>query len=158
MTRTALSLSPLFRSTIGFDKFDELFESVLNAEETTSTSYPPYNIERKGEDDYTITMAIAGFGEEDITIQTQNNELIVSGKIEEKSEDTDTEYLHKGIATRAFERSFKLADHMIVTDADLSNGLLKVNLVREIPEEKKPRLISINGGDTKKLENKKSKK
>lgn len=155
MTRTALSLSPLFRSTIGFDKFDELFNSVLN-EETASTAYPPYNIERQGEDDYTITMAIAGFGEDDITIQTQNNELIVSGKIEEKTESEDTEYLHRGIATRAFERSFKLADHMIVTDADLNNGLLKVNLVREIPEEKKPRLIQIN--NSKALENKKSKK
>ncbi len=158
MTRTALSLSPLFRSTVGFDKFDELFNSVLNAEEASATSYPPYNIEKRGEDDYTITMAIAGFGEEDITIQTQNNELIVSGKIEDKTEDDEVEYLHKGIATRAFERSFKLADHMIVTDADLRNGLLKINLVREIPEEKKPRLISINSNDTKKLENKKSKK
>lgn len=155
MTRTNLSLSPLFRSTIGFDKFDELFNSVLN-EETASTSYPPYNIERRGEDDYTITMAIAGFGEDDISITSHNNELIVSGKIEEKTEDENTEYLHRGIATRAFERSFKLADHMIVTDADLSNGLLKVNLVREIPEEKKPKLIPVNG--KKVIEDKKSKK
>lgn len=155
MTRTTLSLSPLFRSTIGFDRFDELFNSVLN-EESASTSYPPYNIEKKGEDDYTITMAIAGFGEDDISITSHNNELIVSGKIEEKTEDETTEYLHRGIATRAFERSFKLADHMIVTGADLSNGLLKVSLVREIPEEKKPKLIPVNGKKT--IEDKKSKK
>ena len=154
MTRNVLSLTPLFRSTIGFDKFDEIFNSVLQGEEASNVSYPPYNIEKRGEDNYTITMAVAGFKEKDITITSNNNELLINGNIEEKS-DEDVEYLHKGIATRAFERSFKLADHMIVTGAELTDGLLKISLVRELPEEKKPRLIPING--TKLVENKKSK-
>lgn len=153
MTRTTLSLSPLFRSSVGFDRFDDIFNSILNGEESSSPAYPPYNIVKKGENDYNITMAVAGFGEEDITIETHNNELVISGKIIEKDEAENTEYLHKGIATRAFERSFKLADHMLVNNAELTNGLLTINLVREIPEEKKPKLIPING-HTKVLENK----
>lgn len=161
MTRTAFSLTPLFRSTVGFDKFDELFDSVLNAEES-SPSYPPYNIEKKGEDNYVITMAVAGFKEGDLSITLDNNELFVSGSITEETEDEDSEFLHRGIATRSFERSFKLADHMIVTSADMSDGLLKISLVREIPEEKKPRLIPINNssslGVVKNIENKRSKK
>jgi molecular chaperone IbpA len=155
MTRTALSLSPLFRTTVGFDKFDELFNSVLNGDEQTKNlSYPPYNIEKHGEDNYAITMAVAGFGENDISVSTQNGQLVIEGKIVEENDQEGKEYLHKGIAARAFERSFKLADHMVVTDAELKNGLLKISLVREVPEEKKPRLIPINS--SKKLENKKS--
>ncbi len=156
MSRNVLSLTPLFRSTIGFDKFDEIFNSVLQGEETSNISYPPYNIEKRGEDSYTITMAVAGFKDRDITINSNNNELVITGNIEDKSEAEDkVEYLHKGIATRAFERSFKLADHMIVTDASLADGLLRINLLRELPEEKKPRLIPIN--NQKAIENKKSK-
>lgn len=156
MSRNVLSLTPLFRSTIGFDKFNEIFNSALQGEETSNIAYPPYNIEKKGEDNYTITMAVAGFKDKDITINSNNNELVITGDIEEKPEEQDkVEYLHKGIATRAFERSFKLADHMIVTDASLANGLLRINLVRELPEEKKPRQIPINS--QKSIENKKSK-
>lgn len=154
MNRNVLSLTPLFRSTVGFDKFDEIFNSVLQGEEAANISYPPYNIEKKGEDNYTITMAVAGFKDGDITITSNNNELVINGNIEEKA-DEGIEYLHRGIATRAFERSFKLADHMIVTGANLTDGLLKVNLVRELPEEKKPRLIPIN--NQKLVEDKKSK-
>jgi len=154
MNRNVLSLTPLFRSTVGFDKFDEIFNSVLQGEEAANISYPPYNIEKKGEDNYTITMAVAGFKDKDITITSNNNELLINGNIEEKSDD-NTEYLHRGIATRVFERSFKLADHMIVTGANLTDGLLKINLVRELPEEKKPRLIPIN--NQKLVEDKKSK-
>lgn len=154
MNRTAFSLTPLFRSTVGFDNLNELFQSVLDGEENT-TSYPPYNIEKKGEDNYAITMAVAGFKEKDINITSNNNELVVSGNIAEKSEEENVEYLHKGIATRSFERNFKLADHMIVTGATLADGLLRINLMRELPEEKKPRLIPIN--NQKMLEDKKSK-
>ena len=145
--RTAFDLTPLFRSTIGFDRLHDLFDAATNGQE--QVAYPPYNIEKLGEDDYTITMAVAGFGEEDIEITAHNNLLIVTGRIaEDKNERV---YLHKGIANRAFERKFSLADHVKVKDAQLTHGLLTVQLVREVPEAAKPRQVAINGKATKKV-------
>lgn len=141
---TTLSLNPLLRHTVGFDRFNDLFQSVLNGDESAST-YPPYNIEKRGEDDYTITMAVAGFREKDLNIVVQNDQLTVMGRIEDK-EDGEVEYLHRGIAGRAFERTFRLADHMKVKGAEMKDGLLRIQLVREVPEEAKPRMIPINGG------------
>ncbi len=145
MQTTALSLTPLLRQSVGFDRFNDLFESALRSDESAST-YPPYNIEKRGEDDYTITMAVAGFHDNDLNIVVQNGQLTVSGRIEDKEED-GIEYLHRGIATRAFERTFRLADHMQVTGAEIKDGLLTISLVREIPEEAKPRMIPIKGSN-----------
>ena len=143
MNTTALSLTPLLRQSVGFDRFNDLFESALRSDEPVST-YPPYNIEKRGEDDYTISMAVAGFRENDLNIVVQNGQLTVSGCINDKEEE-GVEYLHRGIATRTFERTFRLADHMQVTGAEINDGLLRVALVREIPEEAKPRMIPIKG-------------
>merc|ERR1739841_305320 len=101
--------------------------------------YPPYNIEKLTEDSYQITMAVAGFSEDDIDITIKENSLLISGQSGKETDDTDRTYLHRGIASRSFERRFDLADHIIVTGADLENGLLNISLVREIPEEKKPK-------------------
>lgn len=129
-------LSPLYRSTVGFDR---LFQ-MLDANTTDAQSYPPYNIERLGETDYRITMAVAGFAESDLAIEVKENALTVSGK---RTEDEKRSYLHQGIAARAFERRFQLADHVEVTAASLKNGLLHIDLLRNIPEAMKPRRISI---------------
>lgn len=137
----AVTLSPLFRHTIGFDRFNDLFESVLSGSATEANSYPPYNIEKHGENRYRITMAVAGFKREEIDIVTQDDELMISGKTRE--EKTDTEYLYKGIATRAFQRKFSLSDYMKVTGASLADGLLQIDLEREVPEARKPRVIEI---------------
>lgn len=136
-----LSLTPLFRSTVGFDRFNDLFESLMEGDEG-SNGYPPYNIEKHGEDCYGITMAVAGFTEKDLNITVQSDRLTVSGRKEERSDNV--EYLYHGIASRAFERTFRLADYMKVTGAELKDGLLRIALVREIPEEQKPRMIRIN--------------
>jgi molecular chaperone IbpA len=133
-------LSPLFRSTIGFDRMTRLLESALKADDA-SLSYPPYNIEKTGEDAYRITMAVAGFGLEDLDIVTQDNSLVIQGRIKKEAEQA--QYLYRGIAGRAFERRFQLADHIKVHGARLENGLLHVELVREIPETLKPRSIRI---------------
>lgn len=147
-------LSPLFRSTVGFDRLNDLLDTVQREEQ--AVSYPPYNIEKLGEDEYSITMAVAGFREEDIDITAQENLLIVSGNIAEDSKD-ERVYLHKGIGARAFERKFSLADHVKVVDAQLQHGLLTVQLVREVPEAFKPRTIAINGKTAKKaIEGKKA--
>jgi molecular chaperone IbpA len=146
---TAFSLSPLFRSTVGFDRFNDMFESLMDSDETAN-SYPPYNIEKHGEDRYGITMAVAGFGEKDLNITVQSDRVIISGRKDEKHEGV--EYLYHGIASRAFERSFRLADYMKVTGAELKDGLLRIELVREIPEEQKPRTIQINGSGAKTIE------
>lgn len=135
--------SPLFRSTVGFDRLSRMLESgMLNDQETAA--YPPYNIVKVSEDNYRITMAVAGFTEKDIDITSKENQLIVQGRIvpDDRKEVT---YLHRGIAGRAFERRFQLADHIRVTDAALDNGLLTIDLVREIPEAMKPRKVAING-------------
>lgn len=153
--RTTFDLTPLFRSTVGFDRLNELLDTALRGEEQ-SASYPPYNIEKLGEDEYSITMAVAGFREEDIEITAQQNLLIVLGKIETEDKG-ERVFLHKGIGARAFERKFSLADHVRVTDAKLNHGLLTVHLVREVPEAYKPRTIAINGQTAKKtIEGKKA--
>ncbi len=133
-------LSPLFRSTVGFDRLAQLMEAA-NRLDDQAASYPPYNIEKLGEDSYRITMAVAGFRAEDVTIVAQANSLTISGKPQGDGEKPV--YLHRGIAGRAFERRFDLADHIKVAGASLENGLLHVELVREIPEAMKPRVIPI---------------
>ncbi len=134
-------LTPLYRSTVGFDRLARMLDEASTFE---APSYPPYNIERLAEDEYRITMAVAGFAPEDITIEVKGNGLTVSGKKAEKA-DTKTEFLHQGIASRAFERRFQLADHVQVNGAGLENGLLHISLKREVPEALKPRTIPVNG-------------
>jgi molecular chaperone IbpA len=136
-------LTPLYRSTIGFDR---LF-SMLDAFESTP-GYPPYNIERTGENDYRITLAVAGFSEPELSIEVKENTLTIKGEKEAK-EERRSEMLYQGIAARAFERTFQLADYVQVKGATLENGLLHVDLVREIPEAKKPRQIAIGNGKSK---------
>jgi len=134
--------APLYRSTIGFDHLTSLLDAVAQREQS-QPSYPPYNIELLSKDQYRITMAVAGFVESEVQIQSERQTLAVKGK---KSEDgKERNYLHQGIAGRNFERVFQLADHVKVTGATLENGLLNINLVREIPEIMKPRQIAING-------------
>lgn len=147
-------LAPLYRSTVGFDRLASLIDS-MNSVGGDAPAYPPYNIERKGENDYRITMAVAGFGDDDLNIEVKENNLTVRG--EKTEEQEDSEFLHRGIATRTFERSFRLEDHVQVKDAALENGLLHIDLVREVPEAMKPRTIAINGNDTKAIEGKTSK-
>ena len=134
-------LSPLFRSTVGFDRLSRLMDAATRVDDS-SLSYPPYNIERTGDDTYRISMAVAGFGEGDLTITTQDNQLVITGKL--AKDDDKQSYLYRGIAGRAFERRFTLADHIRVSGAALANGLLHVELVREVPEAMKPRQIKIN--------------
>ncbi len=138
---TSFDFSPLFRSTIGFDRLGRMLDQVQVDE---GSSYPPYNIEKTGEDAYRITMAVAGFGEDEISIVAQENTLNVSGKA--KGTEESSEFLYRGIAGRAFERRFQLADHIKVVGAQLVNGLLHVDLVREVPEAKRPRQIKIESG------------
>jgi molecular chaperone IbpA len=145
---TSFDFSPLFRSTIGYDRLGRLFDQALVDE---GTSYPPYNIEKTGEDAYRITMAVAGFGEDDISIVAQENTLSVSGKA--KAAEDKSEFLYRGIAGRAFERRFQLADHIKVNGAQLVNGLLHVDLVREVPEAKRPRQIKVEVGAPRTLAN-----
>ncbi|ODA67488.1 Small heat shock protein IbpA [Methyloligella halotolerans] len=133
-------LTPLYRSTIGFDRLGTLLDH-LGSFENDAPSYPPYNIERVAENQYRISMAVAGFSEQDLNIEVKEHALSVRG---EKQEDTnDTTFLHRGIAARSFERRFQLADHVEVTGAKLENGLLHIDLKREIPEAMKPRTIEI---------------
>lgn len=138
---TTFDFSPLFRSTIGFDRLGRMLDQALVDE---GSSYPPYNIEKTGEDAYRITMAVAGFGEDEISIVAQENTLNVSGKA--KGAEETSEFLYRGIAGRAFERRFQLADHIKVVGAQLVHGLLHVDLVREVPEAKRPRTIKIENG------------
>ncbi len=138
-------LSPLFRSTIGFDGLARMLDRM---QEDTAPSYPPYNIEKLGEDDYRITMAVAGFGPDELDITTQDTTLIVSGRAKES--ESEATYLHRGIARRAFERRFALAEHIKVTGARMENGLLHIELVREVPEAMKPRQIAIQTPDAPK--------
>jgi molecular chaperone IbpA len=140
--RTNLNFSPLFRSTIGFDRVFDLLE---NASRTQSLdSWPPYDIIRTSEDSYRITMAVAGFSEDEITITHEPNMLVVSGN---RPDEGGADYLHRGMPGRSFERRFELADHVKVTSANLANGLLTVALVREVPEEMKPRRVQIRAGE-----------
>jgi len=132
--------SPLLRSTVGFDRISRLMDAAMQADEA-SAGYPPYNIEKLGENDYRITMAIAGFRPEDVEITAEQNTLTVKGRT--KPDDDNAVYLHRGIAGRAFERRFQLADHIRVQNAGMADGLLRIELVREIPEALKPRNIEI---------------
>jgi molecular chaperone IbpA len=141
----SLDLSPLLRYSIGFDRLDEMFESASRAGAQDS-SYPPYNILKIGDDAYRITLAIAGFTEEDLEVVTKENVLSVRGRAGESESEPDVQYLHRGIARRAFEHRFQLADHVKVTGASLESGLLDIDLVREIPEAKKPQTIRIGSG------------
>ena len=145
--RSAFDFSPLFRSTVGFDRLPGLLETVSRLDEE-SLGYPPYNIEKLDEESYRITMAVAGFTEDDLEIEVREHSVIVSGR--QAPEGGEKIYLHRGIAGRAFERSFQVADHVKVTGAELVNGLLHINLVRELPEEMKPRQIRIETVDTAK--------
>jgi molecular chaperone IbpA len=138
-------LSPLYRSTVGFDRMFNLFDSLSGSDGTVPT-YPPYNIERTGENAYRVTMAVAGFGEADLSIESKENVLTVKGEKKATEADKEGEFLYRGIASRAFERRFQLADHVEVKGAMLENGLLHVDLVRNIPEAMKPRTIAINTG------------
>lgn len=133
-------LTPLYRSTIGFDRLGSLLDT-LSTFEGETPSYPPYNIERVGENDYRISMAVAGFGTGDLSIEVKENTLSIRG--EKCTEQEDSTFLHRGIASRSFERRFQLADHVLVKGAVLENGLLHVDLVRELPEAMKPRTIPI---------------
>ena len=142
-------LTPLYRSTVGFDRVFDLLDNIGKAE---SAGYPPYNIERLDENDYRITLAVAGFGEDDIDIELKENALTVKGARE--GADEGREFLYQGIAGRSFERRFQLAEHVEVAGASLVNGLLNIELKRVIPEAMKPRKIAINGSNVKVLNNK----
>jgi molecular chaperone IbpA len=137
--------SPLFRSTVGFDRLSRLLESNLAK---TETAYPPYNIEKTGEDQYRITLAVAGFDRSELDVTVQENRLIVSGKLGDAARQAEetSQYLHRGIAGRAFRHTFELAETVKVAGADLVNGLLHIDLKREIPEQAKPRRIDIVAG------------
>jgi molecular chaperone IbpA len=147
--------SPLYRSTVGFDRLFSKLDSLSQVD--AAQSYPPYNIERTGEDAYRITMAVAGFGEEEIAIEAHGNALTVKGEKLEEQADEGVEVLFRGIAARAFERRFQIADHVEIKAATLKNGLLYIDLKRNVPEELKPRKIAINASnDTKQIESKKA--
>lgn len=136
-----VDLSPLYRTAIGFDRLASMLE---NANRLESAGYPPYNIEVTGEDEYQITMAVAGFTDDELSIESKQNELTVSGQ--KADSDEESKFLHRGIATRSFERKFQLADHVYVKGAYLEHGLLNIELFRELPEALKPRSISIGTG------------
>lgn len=139
-----VDFSPLYRSTVGFDRLFTMLDSL--AQPDTGQTYPPYNIERTGEDAYRISMAVAGFIENEISIEAHRNVLTVKGERNEESNGDGAEVLYRGIAGRAFERRFQMADHVEVTGANLKNGLLHIDLKRNIPEEMKPRRIQLSGG------------
>jgi molecular chaperone IbpA len=140
-------LAPLYRSTVGFDRLFSMLDQAAGFD--AAPGYPPYNIERTGENAYRISIAVAGFGEGDLTIETKESGLTIRGEKQEKADEAKGEVLYQGIAARAFERRFQLADHVQVTGAQLVNGLLHVDLVREVPEAKKPRQIPIGNGNAK---------
>ncbi len=147
----AYDFAPLYRATVGFDRVADLMDRVLTSE-VNHTTYPPYNIEKTDEDAYRISIAVAGFSDDDLNVEQRENALIVSAK--KATDDSDRSYLHRGIATRAFEKRFHLADHVRVTGASHSNGMLHVDLTREVPEALKPRTIEIATGASKAIESK----
>jgi len=138
-----IDLTPLYANTVGFDRFGSLLDAAFNAERQ-SAGYPPYDIELVDENRYAITLAVAGFHESEIDVQVEKGVLTLRGKKEEQTKDS--RYLHRGIASRSFERKFNLADHVEVVDAQLDNGLLKLSLLKEIPEAMKPRKIPVGSG------------
>ena len=141
--RTSTDFSPLYRSFIGFDHLAGLIDKASRADK--QPSYPPYNIELLADDQYRITMAVAGFSEAELEIESKENSLVVSGSKEQTASKSEIKYLHQGIADRSFERKFQLGDHVKVVGAFMENGLLHIDLEREIPEALKPRKIAING-------------
>jgi len=138
-----VDFAPLYRSTVGFDRLFDLLDQVTGFDQA-APAYPPYNIERLGDNEYRITMAVAGFGQDEITIDVKEQALNISGA--KKAEEKEREYLHRGIAARSFERRFQLADHVEVKGAGLRDGLLHIDLVRNVPERLKPRTIAIGNG------------
>ena len=140
-----LDFSPLFRATVGFDRIADMMDRVLSADVAEQT-YPPYNIEKTAGDAYRISLAVAGFAENELAVELRENALIVAAK--KGAEENGRTYLHRGIANRAFERRFQLADHIRVTGAAHENGMLHIDLVREVPEALKPRRIEITRGQT----------
>ena len=138
-------LAPLYRATVGFDQIADIMDRVL-ADNGTAPTYPPYNIEKVGDDAWRISIAVAGFTDEELSVELREQALIVSAR--KAAEDEKRTYLHRGIATRAFERRFQLADHVRVTGASHADGMLHVDLVREVPEALKPRRIAIASADT----------
>ena len=149
---TTYDLSPLFRTSVGFDRLSRLMDAAMQMEGTSKGS-PPYNILKTGPDLYRISLAVAGFSEDELNVELNSNQLRVTGTTGNADEPNEVEYLHKGIAGRSFERRFQLADHIRVTGADLTNGLLHINLERVIPEALRPRTIPIGTrGDAKAIE------
>ncbi len=140
--RTTLDFSPLFRSGVGFDRVFDLLENATRV--SAADNWPPYDIVKHGDDAYSVTMAVAGFTRDELSLTHEPNLLVVAGS---KGGEEGANYLHRGIAARAFQRRFELADHVRVKGASLANGLLKIDLLREIPEEMKPRRIAIEAGD-----------
>lgn len=149
--RTTFDFAPLWRSTIGFDHLADLVDSTTR--QASEDNYPPYNIERSGEDQYRITLAVAGFGINDVTVTAEQNALTVEGR---KPETTSREYLYQGIAARPFRRVFNLADYVQVKQAAFQDGLLIIDLLREIPEAMKPRRIQIASAPPAQIEQKKA--
>ena len=147
----SFDFSPLFRSTVGFDRMTQLMDAAMKGADHAD-GYPPYNIEKQGDDKYRISLAVAGFGPDDIDVTVKENTLVITGKA--GAAEGDRQFLYHGIAGRAFERKFQLADHIVVAGADLENGLLHVDLERVVPEELKPRRIEISGGGRKVIEQK----
>lgn len=139
---TRFDLTPLFRSTVGFDHLSRLMDSAFEAA-ASDGGYPPYNIEKLSDESYRITMAVAGFETDDVTVTQHENMLVVKGASKQEAQSDTRQFLHRGIAGRSFERRFHLADHITVTSANLANGLLNIDLLREVPEHKKPRQITI---------------
>jgi molecular chaperone IbpA len=148
MTMRTYDFSPLFRYSVGFDRMQRLLDSALERSDS-APGYPPYTIETVGENAYRITMAVAGFGEDDLDVTVKENQLTIAGRNERKDEEVS--YLHRGIANRAFERRFDLADHVKVVGANLANGMLTVSLERQVPEESKPRKVEIKRGTVEKI-------
>ena len=138
-------LSPLYRSTVGFDRLASIMDNVKSTD-SSQGGYPPYNIEKIGEDAYRISIAVAGFTDADLTIEARDGQLIIAGKKVAEDDEKEVNYLHRGIATRAFEKRFQLADHVRALGATTENGLLHVDLLREVPEALKPRKIEIVAG------------
>lgn len=144
-------LAPLYRTSVGFDRLFSLMDQVAGFEQT-APSYPPYNIEKLDENTYRISLAVAGFTEADLSIHSEENSLVIRGEKKASAESKESAFLFQGIAARQFERRFQLADYVTVTGARLENGLLHVDLVREVPEAKKPRIIPIGEKGLKKVE------
>ena len=145
---TRIDLTPFYRSAIGFDRMANLVDNLFHTSEAGNTNFPPYNIEKIGETDYRITMAVAGFGENELDVTIHDGTLIITGRSEQEAVDDDKTFLYRGIAGRQFERRFQLADFIEIKSASLNKGLLHINLKREIPEKMKPRKISIDSQNT----------